>query len=197
MQDTTPCQNRRTNIQRSDPMKHLSRIALAALALGSLTLGLQAQDDARPRRGGGMVPPLVKALDTTKDGSLDAAEIAAASNALLTLDTDKDGALSREELRPQPPAGAPSDRPERPSGDAEHGPRGDRQGGGRPGGHPIIGALDADHDGVLSPSEIANASAALATLDSNSDGKITMDELRPARPEGEGRAPRGPRGDRN
>ncbi len=42
---------------------------------------------------------------------------------------------------------------------------------------PIIAALDANHDGVIDESEIANAPAALKTLDKNGDGKLTMDEL--------------------
>jgi hypothetical protein len=40
----------------------------------------------------------------------------------------------------------------------------------------IIGALDANHDGVIDADEIANASAALKKLDKNGDGKLTRDE---------------------
>jgi hypothetical protein len=197
-------------------MKHITQIALTVLTVGSLALSLQAQDDTPPRRGGmnrpgsGMVPPLIKALDKNSDGVLDAVEIAAAPAALLTLDTNKDGALTRDELRPQRPEGAPTeasadrpDRPQRPQGDRPpmregRGPRGDMPGGPRPGGNPIIGALDANHDGVIDATEIANASTALQTLVKNDDGSISLRDLRPARPEGadqEG-APRGPRGPR-
>ena len=49
---------------------------------------------------------------------------------------------------------------------------------------PIIVALDADKDGVISAEEITNAAKALATLDKNKDGKLTHEELRPPRPEG-------------
>src|SRR5438045_1563676 len=56
--------------------------------------------------------------------------------------------------------------------------------GHRPPPPPIIAALDANHDGVIDAGEIANASNALKTLDKNGDGKLTMDELRPPRPEG-------------
>ena len=73
-------------------------------------------------------------------------------------------------------------------------PGGDRpfrnQGGpGGPGGRrmppsPLMMALDANHDGVIDAAEIANASAALKTLDKNGDGKLTPDELRPQRPQG-------------
>ena len=40
-------------------------------------------------------------------------------------------------------------------------------------------ALDADKDGQISAKEIANAAAALKSLDKNKDGKLTQDEIRP------------------
>lgn len=46
----------------------------------------------------------------------------------------------------------------------------------------IVRTLDADRNGELSASEIANASAAILTLDANKDGIISPDELRPVRP---------------
>lgn len=68
--------------------------------------------------------------------------------------------------------------------------------GGRPGGPggpggprmmmPIVGALDANSDGVIDATEIANASAALKKLDKNGDGKLTPDEYRGQRPGGPG-----------
>ena len=57
---------------------------------------------------------------------------------------------------------------------------------------PAFLALDADHDGVISATEIANAAAALKSLDKNGDGKLTQDEVRPAMG---GRGGRGGRGD--
>jgi Ca2+-binding EF-hand superfamily protein len=53
---------------------------------------------------------------------------------------------------------------------------------GRPGPglfSPVVRALDADGDGELSSSEIADASKALAKLDKNNDGKLTRDEIGP------------------
>jgi Ca2+-binding EF-hand superfamily protein len=47
--------------------------------------------------------------------------------------------------------------------------------------HPVLAALDADHDGVISVAEIANAPAALVTLDQNRDGLLTAEELLPMR----------------
>ena len=76
--------------------------------------------------------------------------------------------------------------------------------GGAPGGAgpdgqrrpppPIIAALDANHDGVIDEQEIANASAALLTLDKNGDGKLTIDELRPPPPQGAEQRGPGPQG---
>ena len=84
-----------------------------------------------------------------------------------------------------------------PAGDRP--PRHEGQGGRGMGGPrpvpPLIAALDANHDGVIDATEIANASNALLKLDKNGDGKLTPDELRPPRPEG-GLRPGGPRGDR-
>ena len=64
-----------------------------------------------------------------------------------------------------------------------------RQGGGQPGPgsgqgggsrNPVILALDTNHDGELSSSEIADAAASLKTLDKNGDGNLSRDEMRPA-----------------
>jgi Ca2+-binding EF-hand superfamily protein len=40
--------------------------------------------------------------------------------------------------------------------------------------NPLFQALDTDKDGELSAAEIANAPAALKTLDKNKDGKLRM-----------------------
>ena len=55
---------------------------------------------------------------------------------------------------------------------------------------PIIMVLDANHDGIISSNEIANASAALKTLDKNGDGQLTKDEWLP--PHAGGQRPDGP-----
>ena len=44
---------------------------------------------------------------------------------------------------------------------------------------PLMRALDADHDGSLSVSEIENASKALAKLDKDGNGILSPEELRP------------------
>ena len=45
---------------------------------------------------------------------------------------------------------------------------------------PLIAAIDTNHDATISSQELAAASTALLTLDTNRDGQLTVDELRPA-----------------
>jgi len=61
----------------------------------------------------------------------------------------------------------------------------------RPPAPPLIKALDADADGVISAEEIESAAAALLTLDANGDGVLTPDEFAPPRGDG---PPYGPGG---
>jgi hypothetical protein len=68
-----------------------------------------------------------------------------------------------------PGAGQPPARP-------EDGPGGKRP---RP---PIETVLDANGDGIIDATEIANAPTALKKLDKNGDGRLTPDEYRPPRP---------------
>ena len=93
---------------------------------------------------------------------------------------------------PDPNDGQPRDRQGGPGG-PRRGHPGDR-GPGHPFGPPppLVIALDADKDGVISAKEIENAAAALKTLDKNNDGKLTREELRP---QFDGRG--GPRGRRS
>ncbi|WP_321478148.1 EF-hand domain-containing protein [uncultured Paludibaculum sp.] len=42
--------------------------------------------------------------------------------------------------------------------------------------HPLLQALDTNHDGEISPEEMRNAPAVLRKLDKNHDGRITSDE---------------------
>lgn len=75
------------------------------------------------------------------------------------------------------------------SGDGGRPPGGPGRGPGRPGGPgrgrgvpPLIVALDANKDGKIDASEIANAAKAIAALDKNGDGIISGDEMHPPRP---------------
>lgn len=81
----------------------------------------------------------------------------------------------------RPPIGEPG--PGGPRGNRDGGPDGEGQ---RPPPPPLVAVLDANHDGVIDEKEIAQASESLKKLDKNGDGKLTMDELRPPRPEGHG-----------
>ncbi|HKI69909.1 MAG TPA: hypothetical protein VKA67_09995 [Verrucomicrobiae bacterium] len=176
-------------------MKNKIKTTIALLALGATAIAVNAQEaGGRPgdrdpgnagpggMRGHRPPPPLIAALDANHDGVIDADEIANASAALKTLDKNGDGKLTVDELRPPRPEGRLGNRRQ----------VGLRSNGHRPPPPPLVGALDANHDGVIDAQEIANASAALKTLDKNSDGQLTRNELRPqGRPPGAGR--QGPR----
>jgi hypothetical protein len=82
-----------------------------------------------------------------------------------------------------------------PPGGGQGGPRGPGGPGGRhrPPPLPIVQVLDVNHDGIIDADEIANASAALKTLDKNGDGQLTADEyLPPLPPDAPANAPRPP-----
>jgi hypothetical protein len=68
------------------------------------------------------------------------------------------------------------------------GPRGDRPVPG------LIGALDANKDGTLDKTEISGATDALKKLDKDSDGKLTVAELRGGQGRGPGEQQGGARG---
>jgi Ca2+-binding EF-hand superfamily protein len=109
------------------------------------------------------------ALDTDRDNIISAAEIDNAPNALWMLDKNHDGKLSAEECGQRLGANAP------------------RMDAATLRNvqllfmrfHPVLAALDADHDGEISANEIRNAAVALRSLDQNHDGKLTEDELLP------------------
>jgi hypothetical protein len=99
--------------------------------------------------------PVVEVLDLNKDGILDATELAAAPRSLLTLDKNGDGRLSYDEIHRTDIRQPPGDPP------------------------PILMALDVNRDDEIDSNEIANASAALKTLDKNGDGQLSGAELLP------------------
>ncbi len=195
-------------------MKNKIAIALAVLALGASASVASAQEDTNavpggppPGRHGHRPPPdaLFMALDVNHDGVIDADEIANASAALKALDKNGDGKLTRDELRParppqengadvgydRPPGPPPGDMQDASNTNAAPGGTGANHHGHRPPPSPLFMALDVNHDGVIDADEIANAPAALKALDKNGDGKLTRDELRPARPPQDGGADAG------
>jgi hypothetical protein len=200
-------------------MKKSTQAMMIALALGLSGFAAVAQPSDAPSGGerpphdgppggpgrGGPKPPLLLALDADGDGIISAQEIANASAALKALDKNGDGQLTQDELRPKgmgrrgPGQGGPDGQGAGPDGSdgGQRPPPGDRptreggpgQDGGRPPMPPLIAALDANGDGIISADEIANASAALLKLDKNGDGQLTPDEYRPM-----GMGPGGPDG---
>ena len=111
--------------------------------------------------------PVLRALDADRDLTLSPSEIAGAPAALRRLDTGHAGKLTAAEcgLRVDPSSLSPAVLAQLRLRFMSH--------------HPVLAALDADHDGELSAWEIDRAAAALKTLDRNHDGYLTPDELVP------------------
>jgi Ca2+-binding EF-hand superfamily protein len=108
------------------------------------------------------------ALDVDQDNVISAEEIENAPASLWKLDKNRDGMLTAEECGLKP----------------ENGLDPLKLGSVRltfMRVHPVLAALDANHDGVISESEIRNAAAALRTLDANHDGKLVEREVLPDR----------------
>ena len=181
------------------------RLETIALLVGTgVCMGVQAQGPGGPGGSGGRQQPrlVLQALDTDHDGTLSAAEIAAAPASLLKLDINGDGMLTADELTGRPlNAGASSselakqlmsfdktgkgylvaeDLPERMRG--------------------LFTRADSNHDGKLTPDEIGAVSAKqsmpvgrapaagraegmfrmdplLNALDTNHDGILSADEI--------------------
>lgn len=149
---------------------------LLTVLTGLAALPLLAQEDApTPRKGQRPPPPsrLVLTLDADHDKTISASEIAGASTALATLDRNADGQLTRNEFaRPKPNTSRDSKRKDSDNSATRRPPPPD----------PVAGVLDANHDKILSAEELANAPAALAKLDKNTDGQLTRDEFAPPPP---------------
>jgi len=129
--------------------------------------------------------------DKNKDGKLDKNEIPARMQAMVDRgDTNKDGILDSAELKAMAAeqANAPAGGPR--GGGGGRGPGGP---GGRGSGFgpfdAAASALDTDRNGEISGAEIDAAPTSLKSLDKNTDGQITEDEVRPAIG---GRGPGGP-----
>jgi len=91
--------------------------------------------------------------------------------------------------------GLAQDAPDQPPRERRPGPGGPGAGPGPRFVMPVMAVLDANGDGILDETEVANASAALKKLDKNHDGKIDREELRPPRPEGARPRPDGAQGE--
>ena len=127
---------------------------LAISLLLAMGAGVQAQGRVQVRL-------VLKALDTDGDGTLSAAEIAAAPKSLLTLDTNGDGMLTGDELMGKPrDAGATGAELEAQLMSFDKGAKGylvvtdlpERMRG-------MFVRADVDHDGKVTPAEIQALSA--------------------------------------
>jgi hypothetical protein len=185
-------------------LQRLIWMTAVVVGLGIATTFAQDEGGPPPQRGGEGGPPggrhhrpppspIVEALDANHDGVIDSNEIANASAVLKTLDKNGDGKLTADEFRPPRPNGPPGNEQGGPQGNQRRGPNANQQsgsGGGPQGEHhgppplPVAQSLDANHDGVIDATEMANASAALKPLDKNGDGKLTRDEFLPPHPNG-------------
>ena len=157
------------------------RIQLLTLTLAAVCVAW-AQPGGGP--GGGRGPmrpsPLVAALDTDHDGSISAAEMAAAPQALATLDKNGDGRIALEEVMVRRPEGAE---------------RGGEQGGGAvsPDLVNTLFSFDENKDGKLSKAEVPERMQGIfLRADSDHDGLLTRDELTKATVAQDRRAPGGP-----
>ncbi len=122
--------------------------------------------------------PVLAALDPDGDGEISPEEIRQASASLATLDADGSGTLAGDELLPR---------------------FGGRGGPGRGQGPPLVAlpvadVLDANGDREISAAEMAAASAALRSLDSDGDGRLSEGEMLPGGGAFGGRGQGGARG---
>ena len=151
---------------------------------------LFAQPPGRPEGGFMRFHPVLSTLDADHDGTISAAELNRAPQALAGLDQNKDGQLSAEEMRPRFVG---------PGGPGARGPgEGRREGGGPRGNDGAAMAdqlmqFDKNSDGVLTKDEVPERMQGLfARADANKDGKLTREELTqranaaPAEPQGRG-----------
>lgn len=133
--------------------RSVGRVLLGASLVGCPDLWSQG-----PGGGQAQPRPILLALDTDHDGTLSAAEIAAASASLAKLDANGDGQLTSLEFLPMqvdPTAVDPDALVTR------------------------LMAFDRNGDGVLSPDEIPERLQGLMTrADSNHDAKLTPIEIR-------------------
>ena len=172
----------------------------------------EGQQGQRPQFNPADIIKRVKESDKNNDGKITKDEFPEQMQRMFPrIDTNQDGVIDREELAVmekrmteraqggQRPQGQPGQRPEGQRPQAQPGQRPEGQPGPRPQNPqgqgrglpplPVLQALDTNQDGEISAAEIANAVKALKSLDKDGNGKLTMDELMPARGQREGGQP--------
>lgn len=140
-------------------------------------------------RGEPMLSPAAQALDTDRDGSISASELAAAAKSLQALDRNGDGRLTSDEVRPQM---------------GGRGGRGRGEGPGESAGPDAeelvktLMAFDKNSDGQLAKDEVPERVQSLfERADADKNGALSAEEIRKSaqaasggsrgRGEGEGR----------
>lgn len=141
-------------------MTTFRRLFVLSLLTGAASFA-RADETSAARPAPRTPSPILAILDADQNGSLSAAEIAAAPTALAGLDRDGDGAISVAEWRAAEARGRVA-RDSRVVVTSN-----------------LVLTLDANHDGDIQAMEIANAVSSLKRLDANHDGELSRTELRP------------------
>ena len=137
--------------------------------------GRLSGDELRPGRGGPRVffgspanlPEGSRMMALGADEELDLADLPPQLRSLLSpADGDGDGTASGMEILAAMMA-------------AQGGEPGDGEPEGPRGPMPLMATLDADQDGTVSETEIESAAQSLRRLDTDGDGRISTEELRP------------------
>lgn len=155
----------------------LSATEIAAASAGLLSLDvnhdgqltsleyLPNQADPKANNADEMAQRLM-AFDKNGDGVLTRDEVPERMAGIFArADKNGDGKITADELK------STAAKTAGPNGRVEHGANVTRM-------DPILSALDADHDGIISAAEIAAAPAALKALDKDGDGTLSAAEIR-------------------
>lgn len=144
-------------------------LAAFTLVTASFVPSLGAAVEAPARRNFALTAPtLFPVLDSDRDGILSPAEQANAAIALRALDTDDDGVISATELAGPVRTGLSRRGLSMTASALTYRPTSELT---------LLVQLDANHDGVIQPLELANAASSLRNLDSNQDGVVTRNEV--------------------